>query len=78
LGLAYRFRSSVHYHQGGEYGSIQARVVQEELKVLHFDLKTNRKRLASRQLGRSSLKAYSHNDTLPSTRPHLLQQGHTS
>jgi hypothetical protein len=51
--------------------------VQEELRVLHLHLKL---------LGEDwlpgikdvSLKAYAHSDTLPPTRVHLLQQGHTS
>ena len=30
------------------------------------------------ELDHRNLKAYPHNDTLPPTRPHLLQQGHTS
>jgi hypothetical protein len=44
LGLAYRFRGSVHYHQG----SFQAGMVQEELRVLH--LKAASRTLTSRQL----------------------------
>ena len=34
-----------------EHGSIQAGMVQAELRVLHLHLKAARKRLASRQLG---------------------------
>jgi hypothetical protein len=38
MGLAYRFRGSVHYHHGGKHGSIQADVVLEkELRALHLD-----------------------------------------
>jgi hypothetical protein len=37
LGLAHRFRGSVHYH-GGKHGSIQAGMVLEELRVLHLVL----------------------------------------
>jgi hypothetical protein len=49
LGLAYRFRGSVCYHQGiKEYGSIQSGMVQEELRVLHLHLKAARRILASR------------------------------
>jgi hypothetical protein len=36
LGLVYRFRSSVHYHQGRKHGSIQAGMALEELRVLHL------------------------------------------
>jgi hypothetical protein len=32
LGLAYRFRGSVHYCQGGKQGSVRAGMVQEELR----------------------------------------------
>jgi hypothetical protein len=35
LGLAYRFRGSVHY-QGKKHGSMQAGMEQEELKNLHL------------------------------------------
>jgi hypothetical protein len=35
-----QFRGSVHYHHGGKHGSIQAgMVLEEELRVLHLDLK---------------------------------------
>jgi hypothetical protein len=69
LGLAYRFRGSVHYHRGGKHGSIQAdSELETELRVLHLVLKAYRK-LASRQLGG---KSKPHNDTLPPTRPYLL------
>jgi hypothetical protein len=37
-----------------EHGSIQAGIVQEELRVLHFDLKAASRILASRQLGQES------------------------
>jgi hypothetical protein len=37
LGLAYRFRGSVHYHQSRKHGSIQAgMVLEKELRVLHL------------------------------------------
>jgi hypothetical protein len=49
LGLAYRFRGSVYYHQGRKHGSVQSGMVLEELRVLHLVLKANR-RLASRKL----------------------------
>jgi hypothetical protein len=46
MGLAYRFRGYVHYHQGGNMAaSRQAWLVQKELRVLHLHLK------AARQLG---------------------------
>jgi len=44
LGLAYRFRGSVHYLEGRNiHGSIQAGMVQEELRVLHLRLKAAKK-----------------------------------
>jgi hypothetical protein len=62
LGLAYRFRGSVHDHQGGKHGSIQADMVQEELRVLHLVPRANRKRLASRQQGEGP-QSTPHSDT---------------
>ena len=50
LGLAYRFRGSVHY-QGGSMEASQAGMAQEELRVLHLVPKANKRRLAFRQLG---------------------------
>ena len=50
LGLADRFKGSVHYHQGGKHGSVQVGMAQEKLRVLHLVLKANRRRLASRPL----------------------------
>jgi hypothetical protein len=47
LGLAYRFRGSVHYHHGEKHGSVQADMVQEEVRVLHLDPKEARRRLSS-------------------------------
>jgi hypothetical protein len=41
LGLAYRFRGSVHYHHSGKHGSVLAGMVQRELRVLHPDLKAS-------------------------------------
>jgi hypothetical protein len=38
LGLAYSFRSSVHYSHGWKHGSLQAdMVLVKELRVLHLD-----------------------------------------
>jgi hypothetical protein len=51
LGLAYRF-SPLSSKQ--ELGSIQAVVVQEELRVLHLHLKAARRRLAPMWLGGGS------------------------
>jgi hypothetical protein len=43
--LAYSFRGSVHYHCGRKHGSIQADIMlEEELRVLHFDPKAARRR----------------------------------
>ena len=37
LGLAYSFRGLVHYHHGGEHGSMQAdRVLEKSLRVLYL------------------------------------------
>jgi hypothetical protein len=47
VGLAYRFRGSVHYHHGGKHGNMQADIVLEELRVLQLDSKVTRRRLAS-------------------------------
>jgi hypothetical protein len=49
-----------------EHGIIQAGMVQEELRVLHLHLKATRIKLTSRQL-----KANTHSDSVPPTRPHL-------
>jgi hypothetical protein len=54
LGLAYSFRSSVHYHRGRKQGSFQAGMGQKELRVLHLVPKTNRRRLAPTWLGEGS------------------------
>jgi hypothetical protein len=46
LGLAHIFRSLVHYHHHESHGSIQADIiVEKELKVLHLDPQTTKKRL---------------------------------
>ena len=45
MGLAYRFRESVHYHYGGKHGSIQAGMALEELRVLPLALKEARMRV---------------------------------
>ena len=42
LGLAYSFSGSVHYHQGGRHGSVQADMMLEEPRVLHIDPKAAR------------------------------------
>ena len=70
LGLAYRFRGSVHYHQGRKNGSIQADMKLEEPKVLHRVPKADRGRLSSGSL-EEGFKAHP-------TLTHFLQQGHTS
>jgi hypothetical protein len=48
LGLAYRFRGSVYYHQ--EHGSIQAGMAQAELRVLRLHPKAASGKLTFRQL----------------------------
>jgi hypothetical protein len=54
-----------------EHGSIQAGMVQEELRVLHLHLKAASRILTSRQLGQG-IKAHAHNDPPTTTRPHFL------
>jgi hypothetical protein len=84
LGLAYSFRGSVHYHHGRKYGSVQADIVLELLKVLHLDQKATgdchlwaaRTRLGfytGWNLSIGDLKPCPHDEALPPTRPHLLQ-----
>jgi len=54
LGLAFRFRGSVQYHQGGGAGGAwqcQEGMELEVLRVLYLVPKVNRRGLASRQLG---------------------------
>jgi hypothetical protein len=60
-----------------EHGSIQAGMVQEELRVLCLHPKAASGRLTSRQLGWGSY-THTHSDTPIPTRSHLFQQGHTS
>ena len=38
-GLAFSLRGLVYYHYSGKYGSFQANMVQEELRILHLDPK---------------------------------------
>jgi hypothetical protein len=71
LGLAYRFRGSVHYHHGRKHGNIQADVALEEVRVLHLVPMANRRILFSRQLGGGSQSPLV-SDTLPPTRPQLI------
>ena len=51
-------------------------LLEKELRVVHLELKAAR-RLPSRKLG-EGLQAHPHSDTLPPTRSHSLQQGHSS
>jgi hypothetical protein len=64
--MTYRFRGSPRQ----EHGSIQAGMVQEELRVLHLHLKAARRRLAF-QAARMRVSKPIPKGT------HLLQQGHT-
>jgi hypothetical protein len=59
-----------------EHGSIQAGMVQAELRVLCLHPKAASGRLTSRQLGWGSY-THTHSDTHIPTRSHLFQQGHT-
>jgi hypothetical protein len=51
-----------------EHGSIQAGMVQEELRVLHLHLKAAGRILALLRSQEEDLKAHPHSDTLPPTR----------
>jgi hypothetical protein len=56
-------------------------MVLEEPRILHLDLKAARRKLSfhtGRNIIIGTLKEHPYSDTLPLTRPHLLQQGHTS
>jgi hypothetical protein len=84
LGMAYRFRSSVHYDHAGNHGSIQADMVLEEQRMPHHDLKAARMRLSSAgsqegtPLSTRKLQSLPTQWHLSPTRPCLFQQGHTS
>jgi hypothetical protein len=81
MGLAYRFRGVVHNHHGRNHASTQAYLVLEEPRAHYLELKAARGRLSfhtGQNLGIGDLKAHLLSDTLPLTRPHLLQKGHTS
>ena len=68
--LAYRFRGTVHYLQD-MHGSVQADMVQEDLRDLHLRPKEARNRLSIlRHLEKVSLSP-------PPRVKHFLQQGHT-
>ena len=79
LGLANSFKGSVHYHHGRKHSSIQAGTVLEELRVLHLDHRLQETVSHSGQsLSIYDIITHPHSDTLPPTRPHLLQQGYSS
>lgn len=60
--------------------NIQADMELEEPRGLHLDLQAAKETECHTGHGLSiaDLKAHPHNETLPLTKPHLLQQGHTS
>ena len=68
-------RFSPLYHDE-KHGSMQAgMVLEKELRVLHLDLQAAGDSEPNwAYLSLRDLKAQPHNDTLPQTRPHLLQQ----
>jgi len=71
LGLAYRVRGSVHYHQGKSIAASRQAWCRRSW-VLHPHPKGVRNRLSiPRQLG-GGCPSPPHSDTLPPTRPHLL------
>jgi hypothetical protein len=77
LGLAYRFRGSVHYHQGGSMAvSRQAWRRRSWEFYLCLHPKAASGRLTSRQLAWGSY-THTHSDTLIPTRSHIFQRGHT-
>ena len=48
MGLAYSFRSLIHYYHSKKHGSVQAdMMLEKELRVLHLDRKAARRRLDS-------------------------------
>jgi hypothetical protein len=67
LGLAYRFSS---LSSRWEHDSVQADMMQEELRVLRLHLEAARRRLTSRQ--DKGIKAHIQNDTPTPTRLHFL------
>ena len=71
-------RSLVHYHHGGEHGSVQAEIELEDLRALNFDLQVAERDWVIPGLSiYQTLKPFS-SYTLPLTRLHLVQQDHTS
>jgi hypothetical protein len=44
-GADLQFQNSLHYHHGGKHGNMQADMVLQELRALHIDPKTARRRL---------------------------------
>ena len=65
MGLAYRFRGLVHYHQGTKHGRVPAGMALErEMKVLFPGCFQNKTESHSPYLGL-------HSDILPPTRPQL-------
>jgi hypothetical protein len=74
LGLACRFRGSVHYHHGRKHGSAQiGMLLEKEQRALHLDRQAARRRLCAtgHSLSVGDLKACH-------TVTHFVQQGHTS
>ena len=78
LGLAYSFRGLVHYHHGGEHGSVQAEIELEDLRALNFDLQVAERDWVILGLSIYQTLKPSSSYTLPLTRLHLVQQDHTS
>jgi hypothetical protein len=73
LELSYRFRGSVHYHHGRKHGSVQADVLDKELRVLYLDLKAGKKQPPSFALDRAGTKDFK----VYPTEKCFLQQDHT-
>ena len=72
----------VHYHHGKKHSSIQADVELEKiLRVLSLGLQAEEEGdcvTLTTFDHKGEVKGHLHSGTLPSTRPHLLQQGHIS
>ena len=74
--LAYSFRGLVHYHHSRKHVSTHVDKVLEEVRVLHFDLKAERRMEfhIGQSLSTGDLKAIPHSDKAITTpiRPHLF------
>jgi hypothetical protein len=80
-GLVYSSRNSVHYQQGRENGSVQAGrhgAGEGADSPTRWSTGSKEETVTEQSLSIGDLKAHPHRDTLPPTRPHPLQEDHTS